>query len=662
MHFEYVTYQGRGVERALSPYHYTPLNSSDNEIRLLELNLPHARSNGITARLVHYTLRDPPVFVALSYEWGNPGNYCCMLLDGVEVPITVNLAVALHHLLQRRYTRVWVDALCIDQRNEEERSSQILRMAAVYQKAYTVAAWLGPEADGSSKVMRCIKSFRRREAGQPSYKGETDFSTLTPILGELQAFFRRSYWNRVWIIQEIVAASNLEVLCGHEIVDWDRFSIFLCALPHNSRWLIDPKMSKMISQLRTDKVDGASVSMLQALHMSSLSESTDPKDKVFALLGLSFDKMVYVAEPTYSWTQRELCVRMTTSFIRSKNSLDIIFMGPKSSRSSLALPSWCPDYTRFPSKPGLRNLVSYISGQDQKYRIGVKGRRWRTTGLSAPSFSFTSTHLTVSALPVGRIAALGRIGGEDAHRYDKSLNHMKLKPGNGQTTTSEALCRVLFLLYSEDYQRHVQEVRDPTAARRDENGRYVSEPRRFLSLLYAFDSKKHAHERLSHQFEHIKDWRLLNIGFLVNGKTLASRCTRTDAERAHAYGLDRPLTGLLELRLREGASLLGKVFYLSDPKPTPDFVGCLSALSSIVDEGLRLMSTHKGDVGWAHPNANIRDEVFLIPGCSMPTILRPIPQQHGVYRIVGHAYVDGFMDGKAWSEAEPQEMVNIAIA
>ena len=132
MNFENVIYRGRRVARPVSPYRYNPLNSSDNEIRLLELCFPCDGSNGITARLVHYTLRDPPVFVALSYERGDPGNYCFMLLDGVEVPITVKLAVALRHLLQHRYARVWVDALCIDQRNNEERSSQILRMAAVY--------------------------------------------------------------------------------------------------------------------------------------------------------------------------------------------------------------------------------------------------------------------------------------------------------------------------------------------------------------------------------------------------------------------------------------------------------------------------------------------------------------------------------------------------
>ena len=294
--------------------------------------------------------------------------------------------------------------------------------------------------------------------------------------------------------------------------------------------------------------------------------------------------------------------------------------------------------------------------------MGVKGRRWRTTGLSVPALSFKSTYLVVSAWPVGRLAALGKRKGEEAHRYDKSLNHIKLKPANGQTTTSKALSRMLFLLYSEDYQRHVQEVQDLTASWSDKSGHYVTDPTQLLSLLYAFDSKEHAHERLSHQFEHIKGWRFLNFGFLVNGKTLASRCTRTAVERAHAYGLSRPMRELVQLRLYESISLLGKVLYLSNPKPTPDFVGFLSALSSILDEGLRLMTAHKGDVGWAHPDACIRDEIFLISGCSMPIILRAVPEQYGVYRVVGHAYVDGFIDGKAWSDARPTEMTNIAIA
>ena len=100
-------------------------------------------------------------------------------------------------------------------------------------------------------------------------------------------------------------------------------------IAHMSRSVLNPTMSQMISQIRTDKVDGVSVSMFQALHKSSLSKSTDPKDKVFALLGLSFDKMVYVAEPTYSWTHRELCVRMTMSFFKSKKFTRHHLHGPE---------------------------------------------------------------------------------------------------------------------------------------------------------------------------------------------------------------------------------------------------------------------------------------------------------------------------------------------
>ena len=132
-------------------------------------------------------------------------------------------------------------------------------------------------------------------------------------------------------------------------------------------------------QFRHDRIAGCPMSMLEILHRSSLSRSTYAKDKVYAMLRLAFDKSTFLSEPRYGWRDDELCMRMTKSYISSKRSLDIIFVGEKSRRSSLNLPSWCPDFTEFPSWSRMDHIIKYVSGQDERTRLGVLGRRWRTT-------------------------------------------------------------------------------------------------------------------------------------------------------------------------------------------------------------------------------------------------------------------------------------------
>jgi hypothetical protein len=533
-----------------------------------------------------------------------------------------------------------------------------------------VAVWVGLKTDGSFRVMQFAENFGRTRLDSPKTVHRIKPSHLEPIADEAKAFFRRSYWTRVWIIQEIVAASQLRVLCGPDIVDWTPFSIFVSALPEqihttrSSMSLADASMAKKISQFRRDRVAGGSISMLQALHLSSLSDSTDPKDKVFALLGLSFDRMVYVAEPTYAWSELEICIRMTTSFFESKRSLDIVFLGPGNQTSSLGLPSWCPRYTKFASDPDLQYIISYVSGQDQKYRIGVKDRRWNTTGTRVISNTLldSSNHLLLTAWPIGKVAALSRRHGGDPHHYDPRLRE-DLKPSDGRSSTNEALTRVLFLLYNDDYERHLHEIDGLVAWWRGQHGEHIARPEAFLSLLYNFDSDDLKREKLAYQFESIKRWRHLHRKFSINGKTLSSRCPRRAiGQKMSKSGVAPTSSNILSDIALTFLGANGPMNYHRSRLPTPDLKGSLSALSSIIDEGLRLMTTDRGDVGWAHRDAGIRDEIFLVSGCSMPMILRSASRESGgAYKVVGHAYVDGFMDGEAWSKARTRDMVDLRI-
>jgi hypothetical protein len=79
-------------------------------------------------------------------------------------------------------------------------------MAMIYANAFEVLLWLGAEADGSGEAMEAINSG----AG-----------SMRQYESEVQSLFRRPYWNRLWILQEILMAQNISVICGDQFFAWE---------------------------------------------------------------------------------------------------------------------------------------------------------------------------------------------------------------------------------------------------------------------------------------------------------------------------------------------------------------------------------------------------------------------------------------------------------
>lgn len=294
-------------------------------------------------------------------------------------------------------------------------------MASIYQEAYKVAVWLVPQVEGSDRVMAFLQSLHEAE-----WMGDTNFMDQTDSMPEvrrreLQAFFDRSCWTRVWVIQEIVVGSQVSIMCGRDVVKWESLSEAVSTpLFCTSRRNLQLEKCHRLCNIRSKDVLGAPMSLLEALYATSLLRSTERKDKVFGLLGLTIDKRVYLTEPQYAWSEYELCIRMTQSYNRRKRSLNIIFVGPYDPRGSLndphsadrnlRLSSWCPKYTCFPATPELRHLISYVSGQDEKTRTGELGRRWNATDASIAmkeTYHIDSNNMWVKALSIGTVAALG---------------------------------------------------------------------------------------------------------------------------------------------------------------------------------------------------------------------------------------------------------------
>jgi hypothetical protein len=132
----------------------------------------------ISCSVIESSLDSKPEYEALSYTWGNPHYLRWISLNGFDHHITASLVVALQYLRNAGSVRkLWVDDLCINRLDSEERSHQVDQMRSIYQSASTVLAWLGPHRDHSEIGLKLIE-----ELAQPVLQSTPD---QTILIGKL---------------------------------------------------------------------------------------------------------------------------------------------------------------------------------------------------------------------------------------------------------------------------------------------------------------------------------------------------------------------------------------------------------------------------------------------------------------------------------------------
>jgi hypothetical protein len=151
----------RTMSRTISPYSYSSL--LPDSIRLLRL-LPHGDEDApIQCHLFSYSrqevIKRNHLYEALSYVWGDENKTLPIFIGKHRFDVTENLHAALSRLRDHSLDRIiWVDAICINQRDDEEKEKQIQLMASIYGQAYSVVVWLGKEADNSDLALEAIIS------------------------------------------------------------------------------------------------------------------------------------------------------------------------------------------------------------------------------------------------------------------------------------------------------------------------------------------------------------------------------------------------------------------------------------------------------------------------------------------------------------------------
>jgi hypothetical protein len=239
-------------------------------------------------------------YVALSYTWGNPVARREIVVNGKPAFITENLYAALTHMLGLdgllgsllEDCELWIDALCINQQDAAEKYVQVANMRDVFANAGWVVAWMGPSADGSDELLRAVRDKEESRLLDVLVEGgELPFSPLA-----LQSFLTRDWWSRMWILQEFMASYDFWFLCGHSYIHqyvlfgvlnavltyMDRASYYIVDTPF--RDLLPWRMYLMLSKERS--LSGNGVPLMELIEATKDAKCTDPRDRVFALLGL----------------------------------------------------------------------------------------------------------------------------------------------------------------------------------------------------------------------------------------------------------------------------------------------------------------------------------------------------------------------------------------
>jgi hypothetical protein len=306
---------------------YSALREKD-EIRLLRIE-PGTGSAQVKCSLVHARLRESPTYDAVSYMWGldhGPGSTKTtpLAIDGGRtMEVQENLGNALRYLRLRDKARVlWVDAICINQADPTERGHQVAQMGMIYSQATTVRVWLGLPDELSPKAFRFLENpgtIRRMKEGIIELDGWEAVASLC----------KREYWDRLWIIQELVLAARIEIHCGVRVLPWELFSnalfaleaglqAFACVLtPFRAGAIIarvvDSAAMKICRQRRAHTESGPVTelaSLLSLLWIHKDAKCVDIRDKVFGMHSFAPECCRLCVPVDYTCSAYTLCQRL----------------------------------------------------------------------------------------------------------------------------------------------------------------------------------------------------------------------------------------------------------------------------------------------------------------------------------------------------------------
>lgn len=350
----------RGLEVALIKMTTTKQNEGDfrhealpdakHYMRLLKVrHSNHGSDVKVDGELSTWSVDDVPSYSAISYTWGDPNSTTIVSMNGKRMRIRQNCEFVLLQALSHGECRyIWIDAICIDQTNDEEKGDQVAMMGDIYWYAERVLACVGPHENDSEFLTREIQMHHDilihanrlgftglRQAKWPIFAWmlRHRIRTMNRLSEALLNFLGRSYFSRVWILQELFLGQHVTICCGIDHIPiealnglyllfssyhspvvvpfriahnkdsktaWTSIKLFL-AKAMSSIWILQrlvnfedgDMMNKMYSHRdRSSYVTAGANHDLQFYHLSDAINQVrdfqcmDPRDKVYGILAM----------------------------------------------------------------------------------------------------------------------------------------------------------------------------------------------------------------------------------------------------------------------------------------------------------------------------------------------------------------------------------------
>ena len=320
-------------------------DSFDNDrIRLLRID-PGEHLSPVSCHFLISSLQENQKYDALSYCWGTQSQLGTINVN--QIPgfyVTKHVLQALRRLRYRDRIRVvWIDAICINQSNVLERNNQVRMMREIYSQAREVVIWLGELDDSQPSCERHLSAFDRdnevcAEPGLSAVEhGDVGRVLREKLTADSSESFSESslgsvWWKRIWVLQEFAVSRSLPtVYIGPHAVRWQFFADLLWGKGHHP-----------FIGLRSERR-----SSLYGLLSTTYNNfySTDPRDKIYALLGLVDQSQDITVTPDYTKPISEVYEETIHYAIHAEHTLDVLI--DKRTRRNLGyVATWVPDLSK----------------------------------------------------------------------------------------------------------------------------------------------------------------------------------------------------------------------------------------------------------------------------------------------------------------------------
>lgn len=349
-----------------TPTEPSPYTSSlqSSEFRLICLSAVDDYSYPLHLELEVYDLENCPEYETVSYTWAGEdgdGSLCQPIYIGPHWDIllqTKNCWEMLRFIRPWRGTRmVWVDAVCINQQDTLERNSQVANMGRIYSACTRVIVYLGPDiAVPMQKGHPRRRRLHELETGNTAPVFPADRAEASPPPHQLSDLLKRRYFTRVWVVQELLLSQRVVMRVG-DVDFWadPATSGYFSSLKD---WNWNQTLAAWVQYI--SQGSSQSRDLKELLWLTASSQATDPRDRVFGLLGIvpEMSKLLSLVGsdlknwrsaggliPDYSLSCQHVFIGLFAYFLINQRQTNILYHASCVNDNMAKFPTWAPDWT-----------------------------------------------------------------------------------------------------------------------------------------------------------------------------------------------------------------------------------------------------------------------------------------------------------------------------